>query len=180
MSVLGDARFMAAIVPLVSILALKGFNVIVYPIKNKIILMSVSSLVGILMLMSSLKIHHLPVKLQGGEKVVKEAVLWIAENGYSKSKIVYYNPIVPCILDKDPYAKVLIQERVNDNNQPEKDLPKNTIIIWDGHFSPYEGQLSIDSLKANPNFLVLKEFFPNPPFKIFGETNYQVALFFRK
>jgi hypothetical protein len=180
MSVLGDARFMAAIVPLISILALKGFNVIVYPIKNKIILMSVSSLVGILMLVSSLKIHQLPVKLQGGDKVVKEAVLWIAENGYSKSKIVYYNPIVPCILDKDPYAKVLIQERVNDNNQPEKDLPKNTIIIWDGHFSPYEGQLSLDSLKANPSFIVLKEFFPNSPFKIYGDINYQVALFLRK
>lgn len=180
MSVLGDPRFMAAIVPLVGIMALKGFNSLVLPLRNRWIIGVLIITVGGIVTHYGLNKHKLPVKFQGELLVVKQATIWIVENGYNQNKIIYYNPVIPEFLDKNPFDNSEFFTFVPDFNEPDKGVDKNTIVIWDGHFSALEGNVPFSRMENNSNYKLLKVFLPDPPFNIFGTMEYKVGVFIRK
>lgn len=180
LSVLGDARFMAAIVPLVAIIALKGFNTIVLPIKNRFVVYGMVVVLAMSVVFFGWTKHTLPAHLTSEDVVVNDAVQWIKEHKYEQNLVVYYNPIVPVLLDKDPYDNSQIRWMVPDCENPEKDVPSNTIFIWDGHFSAWEGKISLQKMKENQNYQMLKLFEPAIPFTVFDTIDYKVAVFIRK
>jgi len=180
MSVLGDPRFMAAIVPLMAILALKGFNVCLYPVKKQWLIWTVMLIVSVAMIYFSLKRYLLPVKFQGPDYYVNCALDWMKQNQYDKNKIIYYNVLVPVLIDADPFENERLQSSVPDNMNPEIGVEKNTIVIWDGHFSSLEGQLPLQKMLENSNYKLLKLIEPNPPFKLVRDEDYKVAVFIRK
>lgn len=166
MSVLGDERFMAGIAPLIAILGLKTFGFLSSLVKNKWFLVyPVAFIISIFIIYNSLLVNNLPVKINGDDQIVKEAVIWFQKSKYKNSKVVYYNPIVPVLLNRNPFDRNVIQEKVNDAEIPEKGLKKNSVIIWDSHFGLNEGKLSADKLKADTNLTFLAEFRPDEQYR---------------
>lgn len=180
LSVLGDPRFMAAIVPLVAIMALKGFNVCFSNIRNPKIGVGIAFLVAGIVIAFGLEINHLPVRLKGEDKTVKEAVNWMKVEHYDTNKVIFFSPIVPVLLDKDPFDLMQMSNSVSDLEHPEVGVEKNTVMIWDSHFGEFEGKITLNAMLENPNYQLLKIVEPNPPMKIFGKLDFRVALFIRK
>ena len=180
LSVMGDARFMAAIVPLMSIMALKGFNTAIIFIHKPKIGMVITLLVAGVVILSGFDRHKLPVTLQKEDKVVKQAVDWVKSHGYDRNQVIYFNPIIPVLLNKDPFDGKQLFSSVSDPNNPEVGVEKNAVIVWDTHFSEFESKIALDKMLENPNYQLLQIFLPDPPFKIFGKMDFRVAVFIRK
>ena len=124
LSVMGDARFMAAIVPLMSIMALKGFNTAILPIRKPKIGMIITVLVAGVVVVGGFDRHKLPVTLQKEDKATKQAVDWVKDRGYDRNQIIYFNPIIPVLLNKDPFDRKQLLTSVSDPNNPEVGVEK--------------------------------------------------------
>jgi len=179
LSVLGDVRFMAGIVPLIALLALNGFNISTKKIKNQKWIISIGTLIAATIIATSLQKHVLPVKIEGQDRAMVEAIKWIKNSGIPYPKIIFYNPIVPVITDEDPFCRSKMQEKVANADIPERDIPKNTILIWDNHFAANEGRLSRNSLIGNPNFQLLKEVNSDTNNEDLDQKN-SISIFIRK
>jgi hypothetical protein len=180
LSVLGDPRFMAAIVPLMAILALKGFNVLVIPIKRQWVIWSLMVVISGVMVFKGLDRHRLPVKLIMEERTINSVMDWVKENHYDQHQLIYNNVVIPVLLDKDPFDQTRMRNNLEDSQCPEKGVAPGTVMIWDGHFSAQEGQLPLQRMLDNPNYQLLKLVEADPPFKAVGDENYKVAVFIRK
>lgn len=180
LSVLGDPRFMAAIVPLVAVMGLKGFNTLVSLVSKTKLRMGITVTLAGVVIAVGLNRHQLPVRLKGEDKTVKQAADWMIVQGYDKNPVVFFNPIVPVLLDKDPFDPSQMQSSVSNPDKPEVGVRKNMIMVWDSHFSAFEGKIPLYQMLANPNYQLLKMVSPNPAFKIFGDLDFQVAVFIRK
>ena len=93
-----------------------------------------------------------------------------------KEKIYYYDPYFIYVLDLNPYDTTRVAERVPDPVSPERGIPVGAIVLWDAHFGPNEGGLSLQKLSENENFKVLRSFYPQEPFTVQG-NNYEVHVF---
>lgn len=180
LSVLGDPRFMAAIVPLMAILALKGFNVIVFPVRKQWITWGLIIVVSGVMVFKGLDRNRLPVKLRMEEKTLYVVMNWLKEHHYDEHRLIYNNVVIPVLLDKDPFDQTRMRNNLEDSQHPEKGIEPGTVMIWDGHFSAQEGQLPLQRMLDNPNYQLLKLVEADPPFKAVGDENYKVAVFIRK
>jgi hypothetical protein len=180
LSVLGDPRFMAAIVPLISLMALKGLNTAISSVRKPKIQMGMTVLVAGVVMAVGLTRYHLPVRLKGEDETVMLAANWMKAHGYDKNPTIFFNPIIPVLLDKDPFNPNQMRASVSDSNNPDVGVEKNTVIIWDTHFSEFESKVSLSKMLENPNYQLLKMVSPNPPFKIFDNRDFQVAVFIRK
>ncbi len=180
LSVYGDPRFMGAIVPLIAILGLKGFNLIVLPIKKQWIVWLLMVTVSGVMVFKALDRHQIPVHFKHEELAIKQTTEWLKNNHYDKHKLVYRNVQIPVLLDFDPFDITRAQNYIEDSQHPEQGVKAGTIMIWDGHFSRQEWQLPLQIMLDNANYQLLKLVEPNPSFKLFGEENYKVAVFIRK
>lgn len=181
LSVLGDHRFMAAIVPLIAIMALKGVNSFIWIVKLKALRIVALCFVSGIVIYFGIMVHSLPVKYIGENKVVNQAITWMIDHKYDEYKtIIFYNPIVPILLNKDPFQNPDFHTFVPDSDIPDKGVNPNTIVIWDGHFSALEGQLPYARMQNNANYQLLKEFVPDPPFKFLDTIDYKVGIFIRK
>ena len=180
MSVLGDARFMAAVTPFAAIIGLKGFNSIInyFKIKRDIII-AVSILIGIFFIRNANIMYPMPVHLGGTDIVIRDASDWIKKSNIPPCKTVYWDPFLPVALDLNPYDNSKSQSYIWTVDAPEKDVVKGDIIVWDAHYAANEGNLPLKKLLDNPNFILLKSFKPEQPITVLGGFNYEVYIFQR-
>jgi len=110
-----------------------------------------------------------------------KASLWLKHNGYLNNKIYHSNPILPFILETDPFDTSKFGSiRSLDKRLPAKEIPLHAIIVWDAHFSPNEGQLPLKNLGNSDSLKLLKSFVPKKPMTVLNQYNYEIHIFIKQ
>ena len=178
---LGMYRYMVSIVPLGALIGLRGLNVIIDGLESLFRTKFVGYLVGltlmVLFIVTPFKMWRIPQKLDGMNKVMKEAADFIVESKINEEKIYYSDPALEMFLDLNPYDETTSRLRLPDSSRPQFEVKPGEIVIWEGHFMALEG-VKLEDLQQSPYFEILGLFEPEHPFTIF-ETNYKVAVFRR-
>ncbi len=178
---LGLHRYMAAIVPVGGLLALRGAGGVIGLFKNQVNGPLLSLAFSILLLLAVVTTpfnqHHIPQRLDGMNKVMKEASDFILDAGLDARKIYYYDPAFFYFLNLNPYDEDRSKPFVYRANEPHYGILPGEIVIWDGHFPPMHG-LTLEDLKESPYFETVGVFEPEHPFTIF-DTQYRVGVFRR-
>ncbi|MGE0090783.1 MAG: hypothetical protein AB7S50_15020 [Bacteroidales bacterium] len=177
---LGLIRVMAAVIPLAAILSLRGYNLIYDWFKfNQFVQLALKIVVLIIVIKVPYDLYSLPVKQDGREEVLTEAAVWIKQNNYTTQKIYYYDLYFIHQLDINPFDQNVCFEKVPDKSNPGFNMPTGSILQWDAHFGPNEGQLPLESLLNNPKFKLLNVFKPHEPFKVLNGYEYEIYIFER-
>ncbi|MDX9695650.1 MAG: hypothetical protein RBT49_07640 [Bacteroidales bacterium] len=177
---LGLIRVMAAVIPLAAILSLRGYNLIYDWFKfNQFVQLGLKIVVLIIVIKVPYDIYSLPVKQDGREKALTEAAVWVKQNNLTTQKIYYYDLYFIHQLDINPFDQSICFEKVPDNLNPGINMPIGSILQWDAHFGPNEGQLPLETLINNPRFKVLNVIKPDEPFKVLNGYNYEIYIFQR-
>ncbi|MFM7901006.1 MAG: hypothetical protein ACKPAD_03380 [Bacteroidota bacterium] len=127
---------------------------------------------------------YLPLRLDKEEALVQQAADWYLESGYSDEKLYYLFPYLMIASNKDPFDGAKTGELWGFYPAIEEwgldgPVPLNTIVFWDSHFGANEARIPLDKLKTDPNFELLKSFYPDEPFKTLGDYNFDVHVFKR-
>ncbi|MFM8916414.1 MAG: hypothetical protein ACKOGP_01570, partial [Bacteroidota bacterium] len=106
------------------------------------------------------------------------------ESGYTEEKLYYLYPYLMIASKKDPFDGAKTGELWGFYPAIEEwgldgPVPLNTIIFWDSHFGANEARIPLEKLKTDPNFELLKSFYPDEPFKTLGDYNFDVHVFKR-
>jgi len=175
---LGLIRVMAAVMPLAAILSLRGFNLLFDWLKfNQFVQLALKIVVLIIVIKVPYDLYSLPVKQDGREKVLTEAAVWLKQNNFTTQKIYYYDLYFIHQLNVNPFDQNVCFEKVPDKLNPGLNMPEGSILQWDAHFGPNEGQLPLDSLINNPRFKLLQVFQPKESFKVLNGHEYEVYIF---
>ncbi|MDX9941094.1 MAG: hypothetical protein RBS53_02605 [Bacteroidales bacterium] len=178
---LGMYRYMISIVPLGALIALRGANVALNGLEGLFKTKLPSDLLALVMLvffiLTPFNEWRIPQKLEGMNKVMKEAADFVLENKINQDKIYYSDPALEMFLHLNPYDETTSRLRLPDSSKPHHEVIPGEIIIWEGHFMALEG-VKLEDLKHSPYFEQLGLFEPEHPFTIF-ETDYKVAIFRR-
>lgn len=180
---MGLVRVFAGVMPCTIIICLKGFNLLTssFLFNNRIVKIIAVSVVLFFIVLKPFKSTYFPFVYTKEQVVVKEAADWIKDYGYHKKKIYYLYPYLPIVLDIDAF----------DNNKAadlwglypliKKEgisaIPDGTIVFWDAHFGPNECVIPIDMLMNDPNFDLLKTFYPEERFTTLGGYPFSVSIF---
>lgn len=179
---LGMDRYMVAIVPLGSLLALRGLNVF-SSLPKKLTQNKWSKIIfGVAVLamiftQSFNTMRNLPRKPGGMDKVMHSASEFIKQEELHKNKIYYNDPGFFYFIGFNPLDNNSAQSFTIQIAENTKELNQGDVLIWDGHFSALRG-IQLDSLQTNPYLNELGVFEPKKSFKIF-DTDYKVAVFQR-
>jgi hypothetical protein len=111
--------------------------------------------------------------------VIKRAASWFRQSPYFENKIYFYDHFFWFFWGLNPFDTARIQERVPDPTHPARDVPLNSIVIWDAHFAPNEGRLPLDSMLSNSGYKLLNVIYPEQPFKVLGGYDYGIYFFKR-
>jgi hypothetical protein len=173
----GEARIIAAIVPLTAIVANRGLSFIIsfLPEKGaikKVFLVTVCSLLVYI----PFRTFNMPYKMSYDQKLVYEASMFVKTN-YPENKVFYIDPFVSIITGRDPYEMKLLQQWFPNPQHPEEGLNDGDLVIWDAHFCPNEGHTPLKNFIENKQFVLLKYLKPDAPFKTLGGYNYEVYVF---
>ncbi len=176
----GNQRYMAAIVPFISLICLKGLNTI---INNRLVLdipgikTFLITAFTIILIIIPFDIYSIPVKLKGPQKVIKECSDWLESTGYIKRKFYYYDPDFIYFLDFNPYDEKVSRPFVYSTEKPRYNIEPGSIVIWDAHYSP-NNDLPLNKLMDSQDFKLIKVFMPDENFKVFGR-DYMLCVFER-
>ncbi len=151
----GLIRVMAAVTPLLALLALRGANAVL-SVKNSVIIKAVFL---ILIIAIPFRQHTFPEHLDYEESTLHQADTWIQRENLSSAKIFYAHPFVVYELNKDPFDKNSAVEFYALNPEtPEISVAPGELVIWDSHFGPNEGRIPLQKLEGNKNFKMLNSF----------------------
>ncbi|MCX6290585.1 MAG: hypothetical protein NT126_02320 [Bacteroidetes bacterium] len=151
----GLIRVMAAVTPLLSLLALRGANAMLSFKDSKRIKM----IVVILVIVMPFKQHRFPRHWDYEEATLHQAFTRIRENGLMEKKIVYSHPYAVYESGKDPFDSKSSADFFSLNpKEPESSVASGDLVIWDSHFGPAEGRIPLARLRENKNFRLLNSF----------------------
>jgi len=178
---LGLYRYMVSIVPIGALLALRGGNVIFDSLHN-LSRTKVAGYVAGLALMAiyvftPFQEYRIPQKLDGMNKVMKQASEFILRENLDQQKVFYYDPAFEIFLNLDHFDQSKSHFRLPDPTKPYYAVSPGEIVIWEGHFMALDG-VKLEDLQNSPFYEMLGLFEPEDPFTIF-ETDYKVAVFRR-
>lgn len=176
---LGMIRVIAAVTPVAAIIAWQGMDRILSLIRKKELRTGIAVVAGCIVVVIPFTVYPIPVPPSPEQKAIKEACNWLVKNGYANRKINYYDPFFIVDLKISPYDKDRAQERVPDPSAPENGIEPGTLVLWDAHFSPNEGNLPLEKLTRNPYFRALKVIRPIESFQVLNHYNYEIWIFER-
>jgi hypothetical protein len=180
-SALGLHRIVGAIFPLLAVLALFGFNKIVWflskiPKIGKIASISLLLYFGFVMVKFTYEKseHIILIQPDDRETIILETIAYIKDKALDDRKMYVYQAHFISAFDGDHFdrdnSQIVGGIRTPDN--PTSCTKKGDIIIWDGHVSPNEGRLPIENLENNVNFKELKMFRPKTEYMVLGGFYY--------
>ncbi|MFH0895105.1 MAG: hypothetical protein V2A54_11785 [Bacteroidota bacterium] len=177
-SSLGLLRVMASIAPLFALLAMAGIQAADKHIFRHGSLYNLIKL-SFIPFIAYIAIHTFPVPIKANatDREVIEASNWIKNSPYSSRKIGLYNGTFAYYTDKDLFSNNEVQWLFGTS--PEKDISPGTIVIWDAHFGPNEGQTKRETLLNSKYFRVLNYFEPIEPIHVLNNYLYEIILFER-
>lgn len=127
---------------------------------------------------------YLPLQLDKEESLVHEAGTWYMDSGFAGNKLYYLFPYLMIVSDKDPFDGNKTGELWGFYPAIEEwgldgPVPLNTIVFWDSHFGANEARIPLEKLQSDPNFELLRSFYPEEPFKTLGDYNFEIHVFKR-
>ncbi len=182
---LGLIRVFAAIMPCSAINCLRGFNFIVTPLffRTNTIKIGGVCLVLLFVILCPFKNDNFPYKLSKEQAVIKEAGIWIKENGLVKNKLYFQYPYLAILLDVDPFDKQKVADLWGVYPTIKKHgigaVRDSSVLIWDAHFGPNECRIPLDTLMFDQNFDLLKTFYPKEQFNAMSGIPFQVSVFMK-
>ena len=177
---LGLVRYMAGIIPLASVLCLKGFNsVFKITAEKKTTVWQYASIAVLLFFVvrEPFRQTRIPVPLSATDELVKETSVWLKNTEHYKNKIYYYDPLFYVFLEISPYYTARIQELIPDRDNPGAGIPEGGIVLWDAHFSANEGRLPLQTMMDCGKFDTVKVFRPKEKFQVLGGYDYEIYVF---
>ena len=176
----GNHRYMAAIVPFVSLICLKGFNILLKPkVINSILWLKapIIVIICIVIIYIPFDIYTIPVKLNATQKLVNDCSRWLESSVYINRKFYYLDPDFVYFLDFNPYDENISHTFVYSIERPEYNIDVGSAVIWDAHYYP-NWRLSLKELMESPYFKLVNVFKPERNFKMFGR-DYKICVFER-
>ncbi|MBI2968666.1 MAG: hypothetical protein HYY40_12770 [Bacteroidetes bacterium] len=155
---LGMMRYMATLIPGAAIIAVMGMNIITLTWIKKFFYFETGIVILLIVLVinSPFKQLFYPFRVDAEQAVVKETGDWI-RNIYGKNhRICYMHPYLAYASDIDPFDERRITLLWSLDKERLNLLPDSTLIIWDSHYAPQEGNLRLDLLRNDTNFIQLK------------------------
>lgn len=179
---LGLDRYMSTPIPLDSIIALRGLQLITaIPLMKK--KNWVGNIAGVLfsvyILYSPYTLwYKVPFTRGQTEEVAAKAVSWLKKSKYANNKVYYMDPYMTVCLNVDPYDfKARGELWQLSHVHPGKDMKQGDILMWDAHFGAEEGQMKLTDLLNDTHLKQLNVFKPDVPFKVIGNRDYAVYIF---
>lgn len=162
---LGMQRFFAGIIPLSAILSINGLELFILQLRNFIhndkIFQMLKILIVLLlsyqMIQAPYLSEHYPFKLSHEQIVVNYAAEYLKNTMPIKNKkICYLHPQFAVALNIDPFDNNTTQLLWSFDKNNIHHYSDSTVILWDAHFSPLEGNLPLHTLLNNKDILHLK------------------------
>lgn len=178
---LGLLRVIGSVTPLAALTALCGLNLIT-DFVSKISKVAGSTLaygIVLLIFMYGIKDYKSSFNLSPPQQLLRQSTEFIKKTNLNKHKIYYFDPYVVFGLGIDPYDKTKGYRGVPNVEKPSLGIPDSSIIIWDAHFGPNEGRVSLEALQEQKSLKTIKIFKPETPFIVLGGHNYEVHIFMK-
>jgi hypothetical protein len=174
--VLGDIRFMAAIIPLSALIAIKGIDFIFKKIQSGILVTIITVAAIVPAMITPFNVYQFPVPLYDENYEMNKTVEWLKTTPYFSNRILFYNPVVPVLLDRNPLRDTTMMAGILTAATTDS-MKAGDILIWDTHFAGAEGMVSHDALISDVNFELIRSFQPDVPFQIFNGQNFYISVF---
>jgi hypothetical protein len=155
---LGMLRFFASIIPFSALISLHAFqlldiNPIIKNIKSLILI-----LISTLFINEPFNKYFYPFRLSNEQIVINQSAKFLSNFNLKNKTIIFLHTQLPVSLDIDPFDKnhSILMWALDVNHIDQ--LPDSTLIVWDSHFSPVEGNVPVEKLKSNTSLKLLKHF----------------------
>ncbi len=173
---LGLIRVIGAVIPLAALTGVKFFQPVLgkdaYR-KSGIIALSFLSLLQIGLFFNQ---NKLPFKNGPVENLINTASEYVKQN-FSDEKIYYFNPDFAFQLGLDPYDETKSNWGIGDKMKPSNSMELGAVLIWDAHFGPNEGGVSLEVVEKDNRLQRIKTFVPLEKITVLGGYDYSIQVF---
>lgn len=174
---MGLKRVLIAIIPLISIIALHGYNVLTEEIKAKQLFKNSISIFTLALIVvfpftsspASINLKR-DLGLTENQKIMQQISEYVHELKKENNCIFHASPYFSITLNLDHFEPKQRKELTLEYNDFSK---TGDILIWDSWFSVVEYGIMEESLNSNKDFFRLKEFKSNKDDKQFRYVVYQ-------
>lgn len=158
----GLKRVFIGVMPLISLIALRGFNLLTnLPLRNRHINLALRTIFILAIVVfpdtkNRAAINWQEMKLAQDQEIVHEVATFFDENPtVSEATFFYTHPYLSMVLERDHFDKTQHQDLAKKNYPAFK---SGDILIWDNWFSVVENEIPEESLDQNPRLVKLKTF----------------------
>jgi hypothetical protein len=161
----GLTRVIAGVIPLASVLGVKGIN-LVAPLINRakttkpLILM----LICLYIVYDPFDMFKIPIPPGNEEKVFDKVYNWIEKEKPIHNKLWVLNPYLVFKLNMDPYDGTKVGLNFPWPGDLIRETKSGDLMVWDSHFGPAEGHTPLDSLMDRKCFLLKAIFLSDESF----------------
>ncbi len=176
---LGLLRVIGSVAPLAVLGSIIGIEkaIELIPIRMKFIRGNFGYFLVAIIFLMSIKDYRGSFFRSEPQKILDTSIDYLKENQLLSNKIYYFNPYVIYKIGIDPYDFKLSLNGIENKQKPSVGIPNGSIIVWDAHFGPNEGGVSLESLKNEKALKEISTFKPEKPFKVLGGYDYEVKIF---
>ena len=167
---------MAAIIPITGLIAIKGIDFIFNKVQNGFYIALLTILTIIPAVNAPFSIYTFPVPHQGENEVMNKTINWLKTTPYFSNRILFYNPVVPILLDRDPFNDTTLLSGIITAANIDS-MKVGDILIWDSHFAGAERMISEENLISNNNFELIRSFRPEIPLFVYNGEIFQISVF---
>lgn len=173
---LGLIRVMGGIAPMVVLTAMALYRLVSRWATRKWIPAALFAGAILLQVTLFFRDQKLLLKADPTEQLVRKSADYIRFNEEGK-KVWYFNPLVIHYLGLDPYDTKECNWWVPDREQPSNSMEWGDLLVWDAHFGPNEGGVSLENLERDPYLKKVKSFYPVEKITVLGGYDYSVHVF---
>jgi len=173
---LGLIRVMGSIIPLASVICIFGIQFVYEKYTKKFIPNMLFSILIAAQAYSVFSYHKLPLKADTITILIQDASEFLKEKKPT-NKVYYFNPQFAFYMNLNPYEQSKSNWGVGDKLKPSNSMSFGDILIWDAHFGPNEGGVSLKTLENDEHLHKLKSFIPLQKITVLGGYDYAIHIF---
>jgi hypothetical protein len=175
----GLTRVIAGIIPLASVLGVRGLNLLAPLInRTKATRFVIILLICCYIVYDPFDLYKIPFPPGNEEKVFNKVYNWIEKEKPIENKLWVLHPYLVFKLDMDPYDGKTVGLNFPMIDELTKDTHPGDLMIWDSHFGPNEGHVPLDSFMNNKYFEI-KAYFPSDESFYNQDNPYEIYVFRR-
>jgi hypothetical protein len=119
---------------------------------------------------------RLPFKRGPVDSLIKSAAEYVKQN-FGDDKIYYFNPDFAFQLELDPFDPNECNWGIGDKLKPSNSMEFGSVLIWDAHFAPNEGGVSLEAVENDERLQEIKTFLPLEKITVLGGYDYSIRIF---